>query len=599
MQPMMPTLSFHIPEGEQWLYEPKYDGFRAILQADEDRISLMSRNGNDLSPSFPEIKHFIERQIEKWRPFFPLVLDGELVMLKTAFSADVASLKRKWKRKSDETTEAYQLLVFDILLLQGEDITKKPLSSRKELLSSVFQQLGLPLHVSPENPVPIQMIQAYHQFSQLWEKIVQHDGEGVVCKHMLSTYENKKRTSQWLKIKNFKEALFFVTGFDSNNGYMHISVHHKGTIVQAGVFSHGMPDNQKQALLEIIKKKGKKENHLYTIEPAICMKVRFLSIDGGSLREPSFHSFALEHDWTDCTFLQLKMAEANVKDVAVTHIEKPLWPKHDIQKQDFLLYLLEISDYMLPFLKDRPLTVIRYPHGLLGEAFFQKNCPDYAPEFIQTKTIDGIHYIICNDKKTLMWLGNQLAIEFHIPFNTWKEKQPAEIVFDLDPPSKNEFHLAIYAANKLKECLDRFEIASFPKLSGNKGIQVHIPIGTNIFSYEETRRFTSFFANYLAEQHPNEFTIERLKKKRGSRLYIDFLQHAEGKTIISPYSVRGNENGTVAAPLHWNEVNEQLDAESFTMDYCINRVKSGICPMKHYFSIDQHEKIKAIVEHLL
>jgi bifunctional non-homologous end joining protein LigD len=159
--------------------------------------------------------------------------------------------------------------------------------------------------------------------------------------------------------------------------------------------------------------------------------------------------------------------------------------------------------------------------------------------------------------------------------------------------------LAVYAANKLKECLDRFEIASFPKLSGNKGIQVHIPIGTNIFSYEETRRFTSFFANYLAEQHPNEFTIERLKKKRGSRLYIDFLQHAEGKTIISPYSVRGVENGTVAAPLHWNEVNEQLDAESFTMDYCINRVKSGICPMKHYFSIDQHEKIKAIVEHLL
>lgn len=100
MQPMMPTLSFHIPEGEQWLYEPKYDGFRAILQADEDRISLMSRNGNDLSPSFPEIKHFIERQIEKWRPFFPLVLDGELVMLKTAFSADVASLKENGKEKA-------------------------------------------------------------------------------------------------------------------------------------------------------------------------------------------------------------------------------------------------------------------------------------------------------------------------------------------------------------------------------------------------------------------------------------------------------------------------------------------------------------------
>lgn len=599
MKPMMPTLSFQIPEGQDWIYETKFDGFRVFLQAEEGRLSLMSRNGKDLTIFFPEIKQFIEKHLPIWKPFFPLHLDGELAVLKSAFSSDFSLLKKSWKRKEKKTEDRpVRFLVFDVLLYKGQDLTKMPLKMRKKKLSSLFQSLRLPLHVCPEFEQLIQMVECYDQFSPLWELVRKHNGEGIIAKHLTSTYEQGKRTKNWLKIKNYKKALFIVSGMDQTNGYVHVSVHHKEKMMPVGVFSHGMSEEEKRALLNIIKKKGRKKNSLYSIDPAICIKLFFLSFQGETLREPFFDSFQLDHDWRECTYLQLKMAEANAEEVSITHLEKPLWPKDNWQKQDFLLYLLDASDYMLPFLQDRALTVIRYPHGIMGDSFFQKNCPDYAPDFIETKMIDGIHYIICNDKRSLLWLGNQLAIEFHLPFHKTGKNNPIEIVFDLDPPSKNEFHLAVFAALQLKSCLDRFDIISFPKLSGNKGIQVHIPIGSDDITYDETRIFTSFFAHYLEKQFPDKLTTERLKKKRADRLYIDYVQHGEGKTIIAPYSVRGNEHGIVAAPLYWSEVNDKLDMERFTMEYCMKRLKSIDCPMTNFFYINQEEKIREIIRHL-
>ena len=140
------------------------------------------------------------------------------------------------------------------------------------------------------------------------------------------------------------------------------------------------------------------------------------------------------------------------------------------------MYLQRISPYMLPFLKDRLLTVIRFPHGVPGESFYQKNSPDYVPDFVATKKMDDINYIMCNDIETLLWLGNQLALEFHIPFQTVHTNNPTEIVFDLDPPSVKEFSLAVEAAQQMKVIFDQFRLHSFVKTSGGKGIQLYIPI---------------------------------------------------------------------------------------------------------------------------
>lgn len=146
------------------------------------------------------------------------------------------------------------------------------------------------------------------------------------------------------------------------------------------------------------------------------------------------------------------------------------------------------------------------------ENLLSKNCPEYAPDFVGTHEEEGINYIVCNELKTLLWLGNQLAFEFHIPFQTISSKGPSEIVFDLDPPSKDAFPLAIKAANLIKEVLDHLELISFIKTSGNKGLQVYIPLPDNRYSYDDTRLFTSFVADYLVSKDPDSFTTERMKK---------------------------------------------------------------------------------------
>ncbi|MDP4550742.1 non-homologous end-joining DNA ligase [Alkalihalobacillus macyae] len=256
-------------------------------------------------------------------------------------------------------------------------------------------------------------------------------------------------------------------------------------------------------------------------------------------------------------------------EVRITNPDKLLWPS--ITKAEYLTYLSNIAPFMLPCLHNKPLTVIRFPDGIDGEAFYQRNCPDYAPDYISTVQYEDHNQIICSDLQTLLWLGNQAAIEFHVPFSTYDTKKPSEIVFDLDPPSKEAFRLAIKAAQRIKTILDQLHLIGFIKLSGNKGIQIHIPLPHNTFTYNQTKKFTRFISNYLTEKDPDSFTTERLKEKRNGRLYIDYVQHAAGKTIIAPYSARGNKEGLIAAPIKWQELTSTLTPRDYTMKDIRNR----------------------------
>lgn len=285
-------------------------------------------------------------------------------------------------------------------------------------------------------------------------------------------------------------------------------------------------------------------------------------------------------------------------NVTLTSLSKPLWPKKNILKATYLRYLTDIAPYFLPFLKKRPLTVIRFPHGIEGDSFFQKNCPDYAPDFIQTENIHDIHYIVGDGLPALIWLGNQLAFEFHVPFQTIGMDRPTEIVFDLDPPSRDAFSLAIRAATLIKEVLDSLHLISFIKTSGNKGLQIYLPLPDNQYSYDETRLFMSFVADYLIEKEPKLFTTERLKKNRGNKLYLDVVQHAEGKTIIAPYSVRGNDDALVATPLFWGEIRPLLRPENFPLETIMQRVKSKGCPFSSFFSAKEKQPFGPVIKGL-
>ncbi|HET7629684.1 MAG TPA: non-homologous end-joining DNA ligase [Bacillales bacterium] len=286
------------------------------------------------------------------------------------------------------------------------------------------------------------------------------------------------------------------------------------------------------------------------------------------------------------------------RSLKITHPDKLLWPEKNVHKVDYLQYLLELSPHLLPFLQERELTVIRYPHGVKGESFYQKNCPEYAPDFIRTHESKGVRYIVCSNLASLLWLGNQLAFELHVPFQTIHSPNPAEIVFDLDPPSRDAFHLAVEAALLLKDILDRLNLSSFVKTSGNKGLQVYVPLPDDTFSYEDTRRFTRFAADYLTEKEPSWFTTERLKKNRGNKLYVDYLQHAEGKTIVAPYSVRGNREALVATPLEWQEVTRSLRPESFSIDQIPERLRLHGCPFASFQRAKREQPFQPVLDWL-
>jgi DNA ligase D len=290
--------------------------------------------------------------------------------------------------------------------------------------------------------------------------------------------------------------------------------------------------------------------------------------------------------------------QVNGEIVTLTSPDKPLWPKQNIVKVEFINYLTHIAPYLLPFLKNRALTVIRYPHGVGDERFYQKNCPDYAPAFIQTVQEEDINYIVCNNLPTLLWLGNQLAFEFHIPYRTSDTSYPSEIVMDLDPPSRDEFKLSIEAALMIKEVCDNLRLTTFIKTSGNKGMQIYIPLPDNQVTFDESRLFTEFLAHFLIEKEPRWFTIERLKKNRGNKCYIDYIQHAEGKTIIAPYSVRGNEDALVAAPLYWHEVTRELRPELFPLTVIQDRIKEVGDPFEEFFSAKTKQPISPVIHAL-
>ncbi|MFC7393130.1 non-homologous end-joining DNA ligase [Scopulibacillus cellulosilyticus] len=283
------------------------------------------------------------------------------------------------------------------------------------------------------------------------------------------------------------------------------------------------------------------------------------------------------------------------QQVTLTSLSKPLWPDKELTKADYLNYLNRMAPYMLPFLKNRALTVIRYPHGVEGESFFQKNCPDYVPDFIKTKIVDDINYIVCSDLPTLIWLGNQLAFELHIPFQTIDTHKPTEIVLDLDPPSRDAFQLAVTAVLLIKEMVDKLHLTSFVKTSGNKGLQVYIPLPDHRYTYEETRLFTTFVADYLKEKEPKIFTTERLKKNRGNKLYIDVVQHAEGKTIIAPYSVRGNKEALVATPLFWDEITSSLRPEHYSLDMIEKRIQTKGDPFSAFQKAKHKQPFEPVV----
>lgn len=601
---MLLTEVLETPIGEEWMYETKYDGFRCMLVWEEQPM-LISRNGNNLTHLFPEILDFCKSIFNNIKKFLPLSLDGELVYLTNNFTSDFSLVQKRGRMQNKEVIATHakdfpcHYIAFDLLCYKGESLTNKYLKTRKQQLSKLFTTLKLPATVNYEDSCPLQVINCVEHSEPLWQAIKIYNGEGMVAKKKTSKWIGDTRSTHWLKIKNWRYVTVIVTKYDHGNGYFHGSIYQQGVLVEVVIFKHGMSEEERKTLIAFFQANGQRNNETWKLEPSICLDIACIDFDGSKCREPRFHAFRLEMLPEDCHWQHMQRQLYPIPDsVQITHPEKPVWPEIGITKDDYLYYLQMISPYLLPFLRDRPLTLIRFPHGVPGESFYQKSSPEKIPAFASTGWMDGINYVVCNNLEALLWLGNQLALELHIPFQTLQTEHPTEIVFDLDPPSVEQFSLAVTGALDLKEIIDYFKLQSFVKTSGGKGIQLYIPLPENAFTYEEVRVFTEFVCRFLCEQKPELYTIERLKKNRHQKLYLDYVQHAEGKTIIAPYSTRGNEKGLVATPLHWEEVNEHLTPDLFTIPAVLERMKNVSNPFKNFRQVGESQDFKLALERL-
>lgn len=257
----------------------------------------------------------------------------------------------------------------------------------------------------------------------------------------------------------------------------------------------------------------------------------------------------------------------------MTNPEKPLWPEKNITKAMYLEKLAQLAPYLLKYCRDRYLTTIRFPHGWNDKSFYQKNAPEPTPHFVKTATLEDIRYVHLDSLPTLLWLGNLACLEFHPSFHRIGEKLPVEWLIDIDPSLDPEPRI-MEAAEVIGDILDKMNIRSIPKTSGATGVQIYVPIPAERgYTFEQLRRIGAFVAQYAVQKYPGLFTVERLKKDRGTKIYIDYLQHWYGKTLSAPYTPRARRDATVSTPLDWSEVRLRCDPREFHLLNIVERLQ--------------------------
>jgi len=251
-------------------------------------------------------------------------------------------------------------------------------------------------------------------------------------------------------------------------------------------------------------------------------------------------------------------------ELTITNPNKPLWPEAGISKLVYMQKLIVLSPYLLKYCRNRYLTVIRYPHGIHDKSFYQKNAPEPLPPYVRTAVSGDIRYIHLESLPTLLWLANLACLEFHPSCERIGTDVPMEWIIDLDP-TREEEPLIMEAAAIVGDVLQSLGITSVPKTSGATGVQIYIPIRSGV-TFGELRQLGHFIAEYVTRLHPKLFTMERLKKDRGERIYFDYLQHWPGKTISAPYTPRARGHATVSTPLTWDEVKRGARPTEFNLN---------------------------------
>jgi bifunctional non-homologous end joining protein LigD len=590
IDPMKATLVKDPPRGDDWLFEIKWDGVRAVAFIDEEEVRLQSRNGHRVERQYPELA-VLPHQIAARRA----VLDGEIAVL-DAKGVSRFQLIQPRISNSDPNTISHLArstpvvyFAFDLIYLDGYDLRKVTLRERRALLEKVLSPGGV-LRLSEAFPgAGTHMLQAAHE----------HGLEGIVAKHANSCYESR-RSREWLKIKITGEQELVIGGFTEPQGSrdyfgaLVLGVFEGGKLHWAGNVGTGF--DQKTLAMVYGKLKPlitpkcpfagqpSPSRGMTWVKPELVCQVKFTEwTEDRRLRAPVF--LGLRDDVRPGEVVQEEAAPAELLDAEAkeatleidgqrlkfTNLAKVFYPDEGYTKRDLLNYYNAVADLILPHLKDRPLSLKRYPNGIGEEFFFQKNARETLAPWLRTEMIDSEHngkpikYVFAGDRASLLYLVNLGCIDH----NPWMSRSPHLenpdfILIDLDPQSCS-FDRIVEAALLVKGILDRIGLTGYPKTTGGDGMHIYVPVEP-VYSYEDTRTFAELLARLVTQQKPELFTTPRsVSKRQAGRVYFDYLQNGKSKTIAAPYVLRAYPGAPVATPLEWHEVREGLTPQQFTI----------------------------------
>lgn len=591
IKPMLASPKKKIFNNSDWIYELKWDGYRMISSVQSGKVKIYSRNGHSFTNRFSKIAKALEGIPHETK------LDGEVVALdkngKPNFQAIQNYPENNWR-------EIYYY-VFDVLFLNGHSTRDLKLTERKSLIPDIIDDC--------ENIRYCDHVEGMG--NTFYKKAIDSGMEGVVAKKANSVYRPGYRSKEWLKIKAEDSQEAIICGYTDSDadtlfGSLILGVYENKKLIYIGNCGTGFSEDDKKKLIKKFKLIHRKTSpfpkeidlngrHPNWLTPKFIAEVYFSEwTKTEKLRHPVFK--ALRQDKNVKNIKHQKEVKGKPEDenedkkvypersfkdddfvvdgvsLEFSNLDKTYWPETGLRKYDLIDYYLNIADTMLPYLKDRPQNLHRHPDGINNKGFYQKDIDDtvFQP-WMETTSVysesndKDIEYLLCQNEATLLYMANLGCIEIN-PWNsrTINLNKPDYTVIDLDPSEKNTFDQVIEVAQATKSVLDDLKIKGYCKTSGSSGLHIFLPLGAE-YTYEEARDFTKLLCLQIQKRIPKLTTLERAKKKRKNRIYLDYLQNRKSQTIAAPYCVRPKKNAPISAPLSWSEVKKGLSIEDFTI----------------------------------
>ena len=615
--PMLAAAADEPFDSPEFTYEPKWDGVRTIAFVDGGEVRLQTRNLLDCTRQYPEGTQVAEAMTGAYQA----IVDGEIVALDEKGVPSFQRLQPRMHVTDDSTVRKlrrstpviYQ--VFDLLYADGEDLTRKPLRERLRRLDEALTPMGA-----------IRRSEGFVGTGvALFEAAKEQGLEGIIAKRLDSTYQPGARSPAWVKVKAFRTMDCVIGGWTAGQGgrastlgALLLGVYRDGKLQPVGHVGTGFDERTLKDLLAKLEQHESPTSPFATMPrvnqparwcmPELVCEVEYVEITrDGTLRHPTYRGLRPDVDPRETTGEErresAKRAQEAAKKAAVslplagngegpervpavleveghriklTNLQKVLWPEDGYTKADLIRYYAEVSPFLVPWLRDRPLTMKPFPDGIAGQSFYQKDKPDFTPRWI--KSWKDPHepdndYVLANDMATLVWLANYTAIELHprlaridLPDN------PDNVMIDLDPAEGATWDDVKEVAHAVKGVLDDLGLVGFPKTTGSRGIHVLVPVARR-YTFEETRAFALRVGQLARERLPKLVTLEFTKARRRG-IYIDYLQNVRMKSTAGPYSVRPIRRAPVSAPLKWEEIASLGRPDAFTIANMTTRLES-------------------------